>query len=494
MSDARHGRFEIDLDEIERQLRRAADPALPVPTSLDSRPANPPPQSGPAPKSDPLAELARIVGQDDPFRGLFRDSPSGQPASGPTAPMAPPPLRPTLDPHPSDQGHAPFSREMDVVLHGERAGATSPDLDPNEDLFDPVADAYGSLDGALDHDRYEPLPPPRSRKTLAMAGTLVVTAALGTAGWLAWRDSGAMRASGPPPVIRADNAPLKVAPENPGGMEIPDQNKQIYERGAQDGQTRVVDRQEQPIDVREAARSLPGGAEPGARSGRPNPVASALGEPRRVRTVSVRPDGTLTNAPPSAVPEPAPPLPANSLPPPVPVATIPITAAGTVATRAPAAPPTPAGPAPAPAPAPTASASTGSPAPISVLPPRRPKFEVRSEIAPADQTGLPLSASRPAQRVASASPEEDGVATSAGAGRFAVQLGVRGSEQEARAAFAQYVSKYPELSGHAPAIVRAEVAGKTVYRVRVGNLSRDEANTLCTGLKSSGGQCFVAQN
>jgi cell division septation protein DedD len=86
------------------------------------------------------------------------------------------------------------------------------------------------------------------------------------------------------------------------------------------------------------------------------------------------------------------------------------------------------------------------------------------------------------------------VAAPAGAGRFAVQLGVRGSEQEARAAFAQYVAKYPELSGHAPAIARAEVAGKTVYRVRVGNLSREDANTLCNGLKSSGGQCFVAQN
>jgi hypothetical protein len=492
MSDARHGRFEIDLDEIERQLRRAADPALPVPTSAGVSPAERPLSSGPAPKSDPLAELARIVGQDDPFRGLFQDNPSGQPASSHTAPMAPPPLRPTLDPQSTDHGHPPFSREMDVVLHGERAGATSPDLDPNEDLFDPVADAYGSLDGALDHERYEPLAPPRSRKTLAITGTLVVAAALGTAGWLAWRDSGAKLASGAPPVIRADNAPLKVAPENPGGMEIPDQNKQIYERGAQDGQTRVVDRQEQPIDVREAARALPGGADAGARPGRPNPVASALGEPRRVRTVSVRPDGTLTNAPPSAAPEPAPPLPASSLPPPVPVATIPITAAGTIAAPAPAAPPTPAGPAPTPAT--TASASAGSPAPVSVLPPRRPKFEVRSEIAPSDETGLPLPASRPARRVASASPEEDAVAAPAGAGRFAVQLGVRGSEQEARAAFAQYVAKYPELSGHAPAIARAEVAGKTVYRVRVGNLSREDANTLCNGLKSSGGQCFVAQN
>ena len=41
-------RLVLDLDDIERQLKEAQLP--------------PPP-----PKNDPLAELARIVGQDDPF-------------------------------------------------------------------------------------------------------------------------------------------------------------------------------------------------------------------------------------------------------------------------------------------------------------------------------------------------------------------------------------------------------------------------------------------
>src|SRR3954469_13448366 len=43
-------RLAVDLDEIERQLRQSQAP-------------------GEAPRPDPLAELARIVGQDDPFRG-----------------------------------------------------------------------------------------------------------------------------------------------------------------------------------------------------------------------------------------------------------------------------------------------------------------------------------------------------------------------------------------------------------------------------------------
>jgi SPOR domain len=33
-----------------------------------------------------------------------------------------------------------------------------------------------------------------------------------------------------------------------------------------------------------------------------------------------------------------------------------------------------------------------------------------------------------------------------------------------------------------------------VYRVRVGNMSRDEAVSMCERLKASGGSCFVARN
>src|SRR5215213_4616636 len=52
MAEASKSRLSLDMDEIERQLRRSA--TQPVPS-----------------KSDTLAELARIVGQDDPFRALL---------------------------------------------------------------------------------------------------------------------------------------------------------------------------------------------------------------------------------------------------------------------------------------------------------------------------------------------------------------------------------------------------------------------------------------
>jgi hypothetical protein len=71
----------------------------------------------------------------------------------------------------------------------------------------------------------------RSPKRLITAGiALGAVAAFGIGIWFAY-DQGVKRgASGAPPLIRADQAPAKVAPENPGGMQVPNQDKQIYER------------------------------------------------------------------------------------------------------------------------------------------------------------------------------------------------------------------------------------------------------------------------
>jgi cell division septation protein DedD len=71
----------------------------------------------------------------------------------------------------------------------------------------------------------------RSPKRLLTAGiALGAVAAFGIGIWFAY-DQGVKRgASGAPPLIRADQTPTKVAPENPGGMQVPNQDKQIYER------------------------------------------------------------------------------------------------------------------------------------------------------------------------------------------------------------------------------------------------------------------------
>jgi len=144
-----------------------------------------------------------------------------------------------------------------------------------------------------------PAAPPRPRKGLMAVGAALGVAVLGVGGTFAFRShQSAGAAGGEPPVVKADASPVKVAPQNPGGVEIPDQNKQIYERAGQDGQTKIVSREEQPLDVRQAARVASAGGALPAGVGSPaapqsGAINAALGEPRRVRTVAVGPDGSM---------------------------------------------------------------------------------------------------------------------------------------------------------------------------------------------------------
>jgi hypothetical protein len=272
--------------------------------------------------------------------------------------------------------------------------------------------------------------------------------------------------TGEPPLIKAASEPIKVQPQNPGGVEIPNQNKQIYERANQSGETKIVNREEQPVDVKEVARMNAGasadatGATAAPSSARAAQPANGLnlGEPRKVRTVSIRPDGTVIGSEGSAPRAPSP-IPTMALPA--------------------AAQPTP---------APAAQAPAAQPRPVASTPAATPK--------PVPAAATPASDPSP-QRVASAQPVA--VAPAAApeltpTGGFTVQLGVSGSESQAQSAFEQYQRKFSDLEGMPSLIRKAEVNGNTIYRVRVGPMSRDEASSLCSRLQGQGGQCFVAKN
>jgi hypothetical protein len=72
---------------------------------------------------------------------------------------------------------------------------------------------------------------------------------------------------------------------------------------------------------------------------------------------------------------------------------------------------------------------------------------------------------------------------------------VRPTEDAGRTAYDQLADKFAtDLGGKPATVTQAQVNGRSVFRVRVTPLSREDANTLCTRLKASGGQCFVAAN
>ena len=302
MSEPARNRFALDLEDLERQLRGAGQA----------------PRPGQAP--DPLAELTRIVGQDDPLKDIFaeRRAPAQRPASrqepnfevvppapAPAVPEPPAPpaeLRGALDEfeallrrsdsprhapapaapvvpqqaHPAHQHDdfdlpepLPYQRQAPV-----QGGVAARDLDedvPAHAMQPAYADeqapyAYAQPQhgqhGQQVHDYAEDdlpdLEPRRSRKGLWAAAAVIAVGLLGVGATFALR-GGSTSTGGQPPVIAADSGPVKVEPTNPGGAEIPNQNKQIYERSAEapQGQSKLVNNEEQPVDVQQAARSMP---------------------------------------------------------------------------------------------------------------------------------------------------------------------------------------------------------------------------------------------
>jgi hypothetical protein len=454
-------RFAVDLNEIERQIAQA-----------QSAPAQPATSGG---RNDPLAELARIVGQDDPFQSLLSNE-----ASQRTRPAAahsmddlfavPPQAAPAARAPQQSQGdlngfdHASYDMRSYAQPASQAYGHQAPEAYA-DDAYGQQAyyEGQGEPQG-YENDAYEAYEKPRSRKGLIAIGAVLGAAVLG--GGAAFFMGGAHSAigGGEPPLIKATNEPIKVQPQNPGGVEIPNQNKQIYERSNQNAETKVVTRTEQPVDVNQAVRMNAASEATGATSGAPANGLN-LGEPRKVRTVTIRPDGS-TVSPDGAAAKPttvasAPPamtMPAAAQPQPAPAQPKPAAA-------------TPAASTPKPAPAPVAEAPSNAAAQQKAQPQR---------VASAQPTPVAPAPAAPAE--------------TASTGGYAVQLGLANSEAAAQKVLSGFQKKYPDLDGQPALIRKAEVNGNTIFRVRVGPMSGDEASSLCAKVRGQGGQCFVAKN
>ncbi|KLK90720.1 hypothetical protein AA309_24235 [Microvirga vignae] len=479
MSESVKPRFAVDLNEIERHLAQAGSPQV---------------QPAPPRSNDPLAELARIVGQDDPFQAILANDGATRPRQQPSAIDDLFVTRDTVTPAPRPAQGQARSTEFDLGRYAPQAEAprsngqaytyqqpapAQQQASYNEaayadEYYGDGADSYaGNAYAQPERLDYPPVRKPRSRKGLIAIGAVVGAIVIGGGGAYVFTSS-PTGTSGEPILVQATTDPVKVQPQNPGGVEIPNQNKQIYER-AQQTDTKVVNREEQPVDVKQAVRSTGGAVAdatgatvPGAPAqARSAPNSLNLGEPRKVRTVTIRPDGSVVGAP-----EPAP---AAS-----PTMTMPAAAAAQpAAVQTASAQPRPAAATPVAAPA--TPAPTPKPAPAAATP----------------VAATPAATPAP-QKVASAQPvpvaAPAATADTTTTGGFAVQLGLANSEDAAASAFASYQRKYPDLAG-APSLIRkAEVNGNTIYRVRVGPMSREEASTLCSKLQGQGGQCFVAKN
>ncbi|MBR1120773.1 SPOR domain-containing protein [Bradyrhizobium lablabi] len=157
-------------------------------------------------------------------------------------------------------------------------------------------------------------------------------------------------------------------------------------------------------------------------------------------------------------------------------------------------PPRPAAPAVV---APAAPARTAA-APAAAAPaPRNPASANASANGPLSLSPQGSPAPEPPARVAAASPAQVAPASNGNGGNYLVQVSSQKTEADAQASYRALQSKFSNVLGsRQPVIRRADLGDKgTVYRAFVGPFStRDEATSFCSNFRTAGGQCFVPSN
>ena len=553
-------RAPIDLDEFERQLRE-----------MQTQPKHN--------MSDPLAELARIVGHDDPLvfsrdekkqpeqksgQDISRTASSQSHASSifdELSNLRQQTSRGSLDQRTADQGTFELegSQFASVVHMDESTLHEQPFAgEPPEFLTGERAD-YNN-----DYDAPQP-----SRAGMKIFGAMVALGTLAVAGvWgFSGLNTGNTKIAENTPVITAKTGPVKEKPANPGGAEVPNLNADILQKNkdASKDQPKLVPREEQPVDLSQAVKKDirrvdlgqigENGAAPVVLVPIPNAQTNGNSQPNVV-------------APPVVPQPPKPPVAINPLPMiPAPVNTassgangtgaiapsIPIISTPVLSSVAPVLPPFEAsnvsngGPkkvksvrittgepsvqvpsktdnpvpkppqkAAAPKPAKTTPAQpkttpdvalrsdvpeTASEAPLQLTPPagvsrKGQKIAANTTptaVTPAAKAPKPVKAPVEEVETAAETLTETAPPKTSGGGKFSVQFGAPGSTAEAQSLISRLKSKYPSVMGSVDArVVKAQVNGRDVYRVRSGSVGKDQANTLCADMKAAGGSCFIS--
>lgn len=319
----------------------------------------------------------------------------------------------------------------------------------------------------------------RSGGLARFAVWFVIIAIIGTGGYFAYPLVRSVflpgeQAGKAPPLIKADPKPVKVAPEaqpqDQAGVQKDILSKHANESPAS---ARIAPQPEQPVDIGNAAQA---GARAQANAQPPLvPLVPGTGEPRIVKTVTVRADGTII--PEKSDPE----LAAKAMPQGAPAlaASQPIASMVETQPAAPSAEPSSGLP-----PLPEQPAGVSSEFSLEggiPVPPER--------LAEAD-AALTLPQEQDAEPAASAAP-----APTAPGKNFGVQFGAPETEAKGNELKALVERQFASvLSGGTVGVFRGENNGRVVFRVRAVGYSRDEANAVCQRVTSTGGQCFVSPN
>jgi len=304
----------------------------------------------------------------------------------------------------------------------------------------------------------------RGGRTRLIAAVLV--GAIVTGGGLGWLYTGGFKSGSHPTseagIVRADTAPVKENPQEPGGRQFAN-GKQIQDRlGGAASPVQVAaaepSRSVQPAagvaasssdTLEERINNALNSAKEKDTPVKEKPVKeTAVNEPKEVPTLTVNVDGSIAE---------------NSAGQPI----------GTAGKRHM-----------------VQTAEASQPAPAQPTPTQPAVEDTPAAAAPPTETA---AVTPPPAEEASKPTAQAGVLTEApvasSTGSYFVQLGARNDEAAATAAFTTMQQKYSAvLSGYTPSVQKADIPGKGVwYRLRVGPFSsKADADKVAENLKTAG--------
>ena len=399
---------------------------------------------------------------------------------------------PSVGDLPVDNFEASFEQQIseaaDVLTHREESAVS---ID-NGAIDTMMPEASLAIEPELEVPEAQVIAPPVPPMSKSSGGFKMAATALGMAlvigggaiGYGYFKEGGY---SGPPVLVRADKGDFKEKPKNAGGKKIANQNQPVYDNLAgkksdAPKQNKLVKTSEKPVEItaniakprveKSAERLATGNNGP-----RADNSATAVIKPRKVKTVTVRADGTIVTSSGEKI------------------AALPVVKPVVVAPVVPTTPAVPIAKPVAVAPVVEATRSIAAPKPADI--PLAKTFPVENTqvtalapiakpvtVAPAIVEATPVKIS-PAAPVQSAVPP----------GSYVVQISSQRSRSAAEASYQNLKRRFAGLLGSkGKEIKSASIKDKgTFFRVRIPIGSKSAATKFCSRYKSQGGSCFITK-
>ena len=300
-----------------------------------------------------------------------------------------------------------------------------------------------------DLDEYEELNPesgePRSRAmSWLVLGVAVV--GFGALAYYAYQSGSQSVADGQMLVVNAEEGPIKEVPAEAGGEQFPHKDKTIYDALS-------PYRTDQKVEALLPQAEKPVIPEPAVGAEAATKAPSTTSYVNEAKVATSEEGESVVEAPAAAV-----------------VATKQVDKALAVPTTKP-------------------------PVPMPVEKPAPAKLEtVEVKETPVATKVTAVAAPKPAPKPPESKPAVKAApAPVASSGNYKIQLGALGSEAEARSLWSKITAKNGDVVKGSPLIVKAEVNGKTYYRLRAsGFATADAAKKACATLTGRGQACIPA--